>query len=497
MYTERMMEHTQKATPILDALLRHWEKERVSVHVPGHKAGQGLPDALADYARCFARLDATELPGLDDLHAPRGAIRQAEQLAARAWGSDSTFFLVGGSTAGNLAAILATLHPGDQVVVPRNAHQSVWHGLKLARAHAIVVTPEPTPYGVPGAVPPERIARALEEFPRAAAIVVISPTYHGITSDLPAIVRLGHACNIPVIVDEAHGAHLSFHPQLPISGVQAGADIVVQSAHKMLSALTQTALLHLNGARVDPGRLRDWLRVVQSSSPSYLLLASLDCARAELAALGEELIGEAIQRLTVASGQIEAVLPGLINAGVDGARQDPFKWTVAASRLGMSGYETERLLRERFGIYAELAHEHHVLFAWSYANTQRDVDAVSEALRMLALEGRTEQAPANADMEIAENLFSDAALSEPILIDMQEDFSSAVKTVPLRRAAGRRMAQSLTPYPPGIPCVLPGETLSQSVSELILRMLDQGVRVDGLADSDSMDPTEPKVRCWD
>ncbi len=487
LYTERMMEHTQTATPIWDALLRHWEKERVSVHVPGHKAGEGLPDDFASHARYLARLDATELPGLDDLHAPRGAILHAEQLAARAWGSDCTFFLVGGSTAGNLAALLATLRPGDQVLVPRNAHQSVWHGLKLARAQAIVVTPEPAPYGVPGAVPPERIARALEEFPHISVIVVVSPTYHGITSDLPAIVRLGHANNIPVIVDEAHGAHLSFHPQLPISGVQAGADIVVQSAHKMLPALTQTALLHLNGTRVDPDRLRDWLRVVQSSSPSYLLLASLDCARAELAADGLQRIGKAMMRLGAAAGRLEAVVPGLVNAGVDSGRQDPFKWTIATALLGMSGFEAERVLRERFGIFAELVHENHVLFAWSYASSQRDVDMVFQALCTLAEEDRTERFRLPETSEIPANWTSEA-----VLIDAQEAGPRAVMTIPLRAAVGKRMAVSLTPYPPGIPCVLEGETLSLSVCEMVLAMLDQGVRVDGVAGSE-----EPAVRCWE
>ncbi|MHB1629059.1 MAG: aminotransferase class I/II-fold pyridoxal phosphate-dependent enzyme [Bacilli bacterium] len=487
MYTERMMEHTQAATPIWDALLRHAKIERVSVHVPGHKAGQGLPGAFAACARRLARLDATELPGLDDLHAPRDAILQAERLAARAWGSDHTFFLVGGSTAGNLAALLATLRPGDQAVVPRNAHQSVWHGLKLARAQAVVVTPDTASCGVPGAVPAERIARALAEFPRVAAIVVTSPTYHGVVSDLPAIVSLGRANNIPVIVDEAHGAHLSFHPQLPVSGVQAGADIVVQSAHKMLPALTQTALLHLNGGRVGIGRMRDWLRVVQSSSPSYLLLASLDFARAQLATEGAALIGKAIGRLAAAARRLEATAPGLVNAGVAGAGQDPFKWTVAASLLGMSGYETERALRERFGVFAELSHENHVLFAWSYANSQRDVDAVSEALRKLAEEGGEKRMRPPETRGIPAGWSADA-----VLIDAQEETSSAPLTIPLRKAAGKRMAAPLTPYPPGIPCVLPGETLSPTVCEMVLRMLDQGVRVDGLADSE-----EPSVHCWE
>ncbi len=233
-----------------------------------------------------------ELPELDNLFAPEGVILQAQQLSAEAFGADRTWFLANGSTSGVVAAILATCGPGDKIVLPRNVHQSAVSGLVLSGAIPIFITPEYDPtFDIAHSITPTAVSEALARHPDAKAVMMVYPTYYGVCGDIAAIAHIAHQHNIPLLVDEAHGPHFTFHPDLPISALAAGADLTVQSTHKVLSALTQAAMLHTQGMRVDNDRLSKALQLVQSTSPSYLLLASLDVARYQMATQGKKANG--------------------------------------------------------------------------------------------------------------------------------------------------------------------------------------------------------------
>jgi len=392
---------------------------------------------------------------------------------------------VGGSTAGNLAAVLAAVGRRDRVIVARNSHQSVWHALELAHARPAVMTPPLVSTGSGGAVwgpiTPALLQQALTHWPDAKAVICTSPTYTGITSPLLELTTLTHAAGMVMIVDEAHGAHLAFHSELPPSAVLAGADLVVQSLHKMTGAMTQTGLLHRSGQRVDAGRLVRALRMVQTSSPSYVLLASIDTVRAELAHIGASLLERATDWLACAAKDIRTEFPGLLWEAPVAYVCDPFKWLLYAPALGCSGVELATALQTRHGIFTEWADEAHVLCAWSYANDAQDAKTVIEALR---IEARTLR---DKPSGIAKSLSLDAAswaahaladLAElPERTQMLEMTTSAVT---LRASIGRRVVDAVTVYPPGVPLLLPGERMTQPLCECLEAALRANARVDGL-----------------
>ncbi|PWI57531.1 aminotransferase class I/II-fold pyridoxal phosphate-dependent enzyme [Sulfoacidibacillus thermotolerans] len=474
----------QKAMPIVEAVRAHQARERVSLHVPGHKAGQGLSEELAAYVGHVGRLDITELPGADDLHHPTGPILAAQQLAAAAWGAQETYFLVGGSTVGNLAAILTAVGPGDLAIVARNAHQSIWSALELAGAQIVPVFPE-VQGGVAGALSLATVEQALSHFPSCKTLIVTSPTYYGAASDLAAIVKLAHQNDVLVIVDEAHGAHFSFHADLPTSAVQVGADLVIHSAHKMLGAFTQSGLLHVCGERVDRSRLKKWLRTLQSSSPSYLLLASIDSARQQMATQGKQMLSNTLAALRSAKMRVIEKRPGLIVEVAPVGFADPFKWVLDAGRLQRTGFEVERLLRERFGVYVELATERHVLFVWTYASTHRDMEMVVEAL--LAIGEGISSVTSPVDL----TTHTQQVVTHPLVLhNLGQRVLHEVEGA-LQDAIGHVVADAIVPYPPGIPYVLPGETLTAETAQVLLQHHAAQQRIDGL-----LEQNPPRIRYY-
>ncbi|NJL41391.1 MAG: aminotransferase class I/II-fold pyridoxal phosphate-dependent enzyme, partial [Leptolyngbyaceae cyanobacterium SM1_4_3] len=287
----------QTELPLVSALAAAANRSDAAFHTPGHKRGQSAPPALLKLlGRSAFRADLPELPELDNLFAPEGAIAQAQLLAADAFGAEQTWFLANGSTCGLEAAILAACNPGDKLILPRNLHQSAIAALILSGAVPVFVLPEyDADWDLAHPPKPEAIAQALRDHPDAKAVLIVSPTYHGVCADVGSIARLTDAANLPLIVDEAHGAHFAFHPDLPAPALAEGADLVVQSTHKTLSALTQAAMLHVQGKRIDRARLAASLRLVQSTSPNYLLLASLDAARQQMALEGKELLDRTLE----------------------------------------------------------------------------------------------------------------------------------------------------------------------------------------------------------
>lgn len=302
----------QNQTPLLDALRANSAHPHTAFYTPGHKRGVGISPRLTNLlGKAVFRADLTELSELDNLFAPQGVIQQAQQLAAEAFGAAQTFFLVNGSTCGIEAAILATCGMGDKIILPRNVHSSAIAGLILSGATPIFVNPEYDPIlDIAHSITPASVQAALKQHPDAKAVMIVYPTYYGVCGDVEAIARITHQYNIPLLVDEAHGAHFAFHPQLPIPALAAGADLSVQSIHKTLGAMTQASMLHVQGDRININRVTKALQLVQSTSPSYILLASLDAARQQMALHGKELMFRTLQLADEARTRISEI-PGL------------------------------------------------------------------------------------------------------------------------------------------------------------------------------------------
>ncbi|TCP52659.1 arginine/lysine/ornithine decarboxylase [Tumebacillus sp. BK434] len=452
----------------MHAILSHLQTSPTAFHVPGHKMGRGLPGELGAWLSAAGRLDLTEIPGLDDLHAPEGAIRDAQRLAAEAFGAEETFFLINGSTAGNLAMVMTVCQPGDIILVPRNLHKSVIHGLVLAQARPVFYQPEVVAeFGIAGRVPAAEIARAVRENPQAKAVLITSPTYHGIASDLALIAGIVHEAGMLLLVDEAHGAHFAFHEQLPPTAMASGADMAVQSTHKLLGALTQASMLHVQGPRVDRVRLRKRLQLVQSTSPSYLLMASLDAARYQMETEGQARLEKALR--AAADGRQQLLeLPGLQVLPAD----DLLKWTIRVTGLGITGTDAYRILHEEHKMMLELSDPYNVLAVLSYADGERQVDRLVTALAKLAPSGH--------------QLTVSAYTAPPKLravLPLHDAFDLPSVTVPLREAAGKVAAEMVIPYPPGIPLVLPGEEMTRDMLEYIEQLRSAGIRFSGAEDA--------------
>ncbi|MGZ6502391.1 MAG: aminotransferase class I/II-fold pyridoxal phosphate-dependent enzyme [Tumebacillaceae bacterium] len=464
--------------PILHAILSHLRQNPTSFHVPGHKMGRGLPGEIGSWLGTAGRLDLTEIPGLDDLHAPESAIREAELLAAQAFGAEETYFLVNGSTAGNLAMIMAAIKPGEIILVPRNLHKSVLNGLIVAQAQPVFYHPDVDErFGIATGVAVETVQQAVRSHPQAKAVLITSPTYHGICSDLQRIADVVHEAGMMLLVDEAHGAHFAFHEAFPQTAMQAGADIAVQSTHKMLGSLTQSSMLHVQGARVDRVRLRKRLQLVQSTSPSYLLMASLDCARYQMQTEGHALLERALQAVAAETARLDAI-PGLTRlTETCGYRVDPLKWTLGVTGLGLTGSEAyERLHDKRLTL--ELADPRNVLAVISYADTALQIGRLVDGLERLASE-TTEPFSAN-DTPPASATFPSPP---PMRVPLHEAFQMDAEAVPLSEAVGRCAAEMVIPYPPGIPLIVPGEEWTHELVALVEQLRAAGVRFQGAEDS--------------
>lgn len=395
--------------PVYEMLEQYRLKGNISYHVPGHKNGEAyLNTGGAGYLADVMRYDATEITGTDDLHHPEGVIQEAQELAADCFGAEESFFLVGGSTAGNLALILTVCYePGMLLILQRNVHKSVIHGLMLAGAHAVFLEPQMDPgSGLAVAPAAETVQAALAAYPQAAAVLVTMPNYYGMGSDLAPLAQACHDSGIPLLVDEAHGAHYGQHPALPAGALACGADGVVQSTHKMLTALTMGAMLHVQGPWLDRALLRQRLAMVQSSSPSYPVMASLDLARRLLhsqraGAFTAGLAAVDVLRRGLASlprfqllqpaGPLQRTCGDADAAETDtppprGAAygtQDPFKAVIYDAAGVLGGFELQRRLEER-GIVPEMSDDRHVVLAFSLGSKAEDAAVLLEALRDIA-----------------------------------------------------------------------------------------------------------------
>ncbi len=454
--------------PLYEKLIQFAKQQHCSFHVPGHKNGRAY-EQFGEFPSML-QLDLTELPGLDDLHQPEGVIAEAQQLAASLYRAEETFFLVNGSTVGTIALILTVCNPGDLILVQRNVHKSVIHGLMLAGVQAVFLAPEmDRQSGTALTVRFETIKQAAKQYPQARALFLTNPTYYGVAADLTDIASLLHAHEMLLLVDEAHGAHFGFHPAWPRSAMQCGADAAVQSTHKMLASMTMSAMLHIQGERIDRRRLRRTLAMLQSSSPSYVLMASLDLARARLAAIADYAFDRLLRELAHFRDQLHQTFPQGEVRLLDSA-QDPCKLLLRVQ--GMSGFALQtQLMNHRCPV--ELADERQVLLALSIETTADDLAQLLRALQAISLTNRSTTKDSIDGILYIEQ-------SEPILFALNHPEDCELSDLMLEEAVGRCCAESVTPYPPGIPLVLPGERFTAEHVKLLHRMVDDGVRVHGL-----------------
>ncbi|MBD2521053.1 aminotransferase class I/II-fold pyridoxal phosphate-dependent enzyme [Nostoc sp. FACHB-133] len=483
----------QNQTPLLDALKANATRPHAPFYTPGHKLGEGISHPLADLlGKAVFRADLTELADLDNLFAPQGVIQAAQQLAAQAFGASQTWFLVNGSTCGIEAAILATCGTGDKIILPRNVHSSAIAGLILSGAIPIFLNPEYDPVlDIAHSITPNAVESALQQHPDAKAVLTVYPTYYGVCGNLSAIANITHQYNIPLLVDEAHGAHFAFHPELPTSALAAGADLTVQSIHKVLGAMTQASMLHIQGNRIDCDRISKALQLVQSTSPSYLLLASLDAARQQMALHGKMLMSRTLQLANEARTKISQI-PGLsvlqilrppYQGGLGGSpgfmALDETRLTVTVSGLGLTGFEADEILDEKFAVTAEFASLQHITFIISLGNTPADIKQLVQGFTTLAKEyRRTNLTVTNPN---GQNLLTTQEYT--LHFSPREAFFAVSEALPLAQTSDRICAEIICPYPPGIPVLMPGEIITKPVLDYLQQIQAMGGFISGCNDS--------------
>lgn len=472
----------QHRTPLFEAVMNYAKEQKISFHTPGHKHGVSIPQEFRNFVgETIFDCDLTLLEEVDSLHDPRGVIKEAQKLAAQAYGSEYAFFLVNGTSGGNHAMILSTCDPGDKIIVPRNVHRSVLAGIIFSGAQPIYIMPErDAERNMLFNVTPEAIAAALKAHPDAKAVLVTNPTYQGICTHLQEIARLVHQAGKVLLVDEAHGPHFKFHPDLPKTAIACGADICVQSTHKIISSMTQASLL-LTRRTVDVLKLKRILTLLMTTSPSYILMASLDLARMQMATRGKELLTVAIMLADEARAQINAI-PGLTCFGREivgrpGAFDlDVTKLCVDVSGLGYSGYQVSRLLNQKFKIQVEFADIDTILLIISIGNTSNDIASLVAGLTTIARE-----APVRAQPRRDRLLFP-MELPEVVLSPREAVFAPTRKVF-LKEAVGNVSAEIFSPYPPGIPLLNPGERITAAILNYLRELHVRGGQVQGQADS--------------
>lgn len=469
-------------TPLFTGLLNHVKKNPIQFHIPGHKKGAGTAPEFREFIGHNAlSIDQINIGPLDDLHSPHGIIKEAQELAAQAFGADYTFFSVQGTSGAIMTMVMTVCGPGDKIIVPRNVHKSVMSAIVFSGAIPVFIHPEvDKELGISHGITIDSVKKALEQNPDAKGLLVINPTYFGVSADLKVIVELAHSYGVPVLVDEAHGVHIHFHEDLPLSAMQAGADMAATSVHKLGGSMTQSSILNVKEGLVSAQRVQTILSMLTTTSTSYLLLASLDTARKQLATVGHELIGHAISLANKTRKAINEI-DGLYCVGEEivGSKAaydyDPTKLIISVKGLGISGYDVELWLREHFQIEVELSDLYNILCIITPGDTEEETSTLVEALTKLAAECEKRN----------ENTVQPAVLLPdiPVLaLTPRDAFYAETEVVPFNESAGRIIAEFIMVYPPGIPIFIPGEIITEDNLTYIKKNLEAGLPVQGPED---------------
>jgi arginine decarboxylase len=457
--------------PLFDALRRFVEREQAPFYSPGHKGGRTLDPWFRDH---IAALDLNNLPDTDTLHCPEGPILEAERLIADAWGVGASFILVHGSTGGNIAVALSALRPDERVLVQRNAHKSVLAGLVQSGARPIWLEPRwDGRFGVAHGLDVDVVEKAFSES-GAKVLWALHPTYYGTTADIAALAGLCRRFDARLLVDGAHSPHFTFHPDLPAAAERAGAAATVQSVHKILSGLSQAAVLHIEPAALDPATVRRALQLIQTTSPHFAIMASIDLARRQMMLSGREMLDATLDRARRAASRLAAIQgltvlrPGdAAGAGTGFHQLDETKLLIGTGELAADARDIVARLNRVHGVQPELSGPGHVLCITTIGTSDTDIERLVAGFEDVAAHAGTR--PGADDGALITDML---ALRAEAVLTPREAFFAPEQAVSLTRATGRVAAEAITPYPPGIPLVMPGERLTADVVGLLAALRD-------------------------
>lgn len=448
-------------------------------HMPGHKRNPFSVDGDFPFDR-----DITEIDGFDNLHHPQGIIQEAQRAVSQLYGTKRSYFSINGSTAALLAAISASVNKGGQILVGRNCHKAVYHGLYLRDLVPTYIYPqEDHELGINGGISPSRVERCLEENHNIEAILITSPTYDGVVSDVREIADIAHKYEIPLIVDEAHGAHFRFSDYFPVSAVELGADLVVQSLHKTLPSMTQTAVLHRCSDMVDSEKIKRFMGIYQSSSPSYILMASMDACIDKLTRDGQEIFQKFTQMLDAARDRlgkcryIRLVTPDMLQS-THIYDFDKSKMLFSTVNSSMNGKMLHQILRDEFHLEMEMEAENYVLALTSVGDTESGFLRLCEAVEEIDRR-ETLKLPAPDNQETNENTYSKMKQ----MMSISQAMDAEAKRCPMEESVGKISSEFAYLYPPGIPIIVPGEQITGLFVRNVRRYMEQGFELQGLSDN--------------
>jgi arginine/lysine/ornithine decarboxylase len=473
-------------TPLFESLKKYHSMSRGYFRIPGHRFERGIPETFRDFAGDdIFKLDITETPLSDDLHNPKNVIAESQRYTAEAFGANRSFYLVNGTTCGNQSMIIAAACEGEKILVPRNAHKSVMAGLIISGAEPVYI---PVDYidkiGITGVLNPDTVKEMADRTPGAKGIFAVSPSYHGFSSDVEELANTAHSNNIPLLVDEAHGAHFYFCEKLPNGAIASGADAAAQSLHKVAGALTQSSLLHLKSNLIDPMRLDSALRMTMSTSPSYLLLTSLELARDELEKNGQATWCRTIKLAEYLRSKIADIdgfsspQPSVLKSyGI--ADIDPTRIIINCDNAEMSGYQLKSTLWENYSIDVEMADSRNILLLLTPGNTDEEAENLISALQNFDKRKHKK----TGGIKNAACIIETAPGIPGMALTPRQAYYAKTKTVPWNEMTGKVSAEPAAPYPPGIPVLYPGEIITHEIFEILDSVKAAGLHMHGPGDA--------------
>lgn len=468
-----MKKYTQDDAPLFEALLKYAQENVYAFHVPGHKHGKGIKEFTDYVGQNVMEIDVNSMEDLDNLANPVGVIKDAHELAAKAFGADYAYFLINGTTSGIQAMMMAATEPGDKIIMPRNAHKSAFSGLILSGAVPVYVYPDINEdFDITVGMRADEVHKAIEANPDAKAVLVLNPTYYGVTSELKEIIEMAHRHNMAVLCDEAHGTHLYFHPMLPEGSIHLGADIAALSMHKTGGSMTQSSILISKGKRVDPLVIKSILNITQSTSASYVLMASLDVARRQLALRGKEMLDRVIELAEYGRDEINKhpCLKALSSDDI-ATKFDLTKLVINVSKTGMTGYEVMRRLRKEYNVQLEMADLSNILAIISLGDNFNTVKYLVESIKKLI-----------PDKSGNSDITTGNIIRTEVIVPPRDAYYGRNKPILLENAAGEISAEMIMAYPPGIPMICPGERITEDIIRKVKLLKEQHCQLQGTED---------------
>jgi len=467
-----MKKLNQENAPLFEALLKYRDEKVYAFHVPGHKHGRGIPEFTDYVGKAIMDIDVNSMEDLDNLANPVGVIKDSLELAADAFGGDYGYFLINGTTSGIQAMIMASTKPNDKIIMPRNAHKSAFSGLILSGAVPVYIYPDINKdFDIALGIKAEEVKTAIENHPDSKAVLVLNPTYYGVTSELKDIIDLAHKKDIAVLCDEAHGSHFYFHPDLPEGGIKLGADISSLSIHKTGGSMTQSSMLISQGKRIDPLKIKSILNLTQSTSASYVLMASLDIARKQLALKGKEMLDKVIRLAEYAAQQLQQPNLRVLTKDDISTGFDFTKLVVNVSKTGMTGYEVMKRLRKDYNIQLEMADVSNVLAIISLGDNFEDVKYLVDSFKDLVSYEKK-----NTNFEVGN------IIRPEVIVSPRDAFFGRSKTISIDLADGEISAEMIMAYPPGIPMICPGERITKDIIDKVRFLKKQHCQLQGTED---------------